>query len=193
MLGLYVSDHPLMGAEGALRREVDCTLAELRELRDGDTRWVGGVITGLSRKYTKKGDLMAVFTLEDLQAAIEVMVFPKTMHEYGPQLADDAVVCVKGRLDLREEPAKIVALEVRRPALSLDDHRELCLTLPVQTLTTSLVERLKHVLREHPGGTRVVLHVGDTRVRLPDEFNVDDRNGLVAELRTLPGPIGLLG
>jgi DNA polymerase-3 subunit alpha len=193
MLGLYVSDHPLMGAEDALRREVDCTLAELRELRDGETRWVGGVITGLSRKFTKKGDLMAVFTLEDLQAAIEVMVFPKTMHEYGSQLADDAVVCVKGRLDLREEPAKIVALDVRRPVLSPDDRRELCLTLPVQSLTASLVERLKHVLREHPGRTRVVLHVGDTRVRLPDEFNVDDRNGLVAELRTLPGPIGLLG
>ena len=193
MLGLYVSDHPLMGAEAALRREVDCTLAELREMRDGDTRWVGGVVTALSRKYTKKGDLMAVFTLEDLQAAVEVMVFPKTMHEYGPQLADDTVVCVKGRLDLREEPAKIIALEIRRPALVLGDQRELSLTLPVHSLTSSLVERLKSVLREHPGATRVVLHVGDTRIRLPDEFNVDDRNGLCAELRTLPGPIGLMG
>jgi DNA polymerase-3 subunit alpha len=191
MLGLYVSDHPLMGAEGALRREVDSTLAELRELRDGDTRWVGGVVTALSRKYTKKGDLMAVFTLEDLQAATEVMVFPRTMLEYGALLADDAIVCVKGRLDLREEPAKIVALEIKRPALALD-RPELSLRLPVETLTASLVERLKSVLREHPGDTRVVLHLGDTRVRLPDEFNVDDRNGLVAELRTLPGPIGLL-
>jgi DNA polymerase-3 subunit alpha len=193
MLGLYVSDHPLMGAEGALRREVDCTLAELRELRDGDTRWVGGVVTGLSRKYTKKGDLMAVFTLEDLNAAIEVMVFPKTMHEYGPQLADDAIICVKGRLDLREEPAKIVALELKQLALATGDRRELSLTLPVDALTSSLVERLKSVLREHPGETRVVLHVGETRIRLPDDFNVDDRNGLCAELRTLPGPIGLLG
>jgi len=182
-----------MGSEGALRREVDCTLAELREMREGETRWVGGVVTALSRKYTKKGDLMAVFTLEDLQAAIEVMVFPKTMHEYGPQLADDTVVCVKGRLDLREEPAKIIALEIKRPALVLSDRRELSLTLPVQTLSSSLVERLKSVLREHPGATRVVLHVGDTRIRLPDEFSVDDRNGLCAELRTLPGPIGLLG
>ena len=192
MLGLYVSDHPLMGAEGALRREVDCTLAELREMREGETRWVGGVVTGLSRKYTKKGDLMAVFTLEDLQAAIEVMVFPKTMHEYGPQLADDAVVCVKGRLDLREEPAKIIALEVKRPDLAIDGRRELRLSLPPHSLTTSLVDRLKSVLREHPGHTRVVLHVGETRIRLPDEFSVDDRNGLCAELRTLPGPIGLL-
>ena len=61
---------------------------------------------------------MAVFTLEDLQAAIEVMVFPKTMHEHGPQLADDAVVCVKGRVDNREEPAKLIALEIERPPLA---------------------------------------------------------------------------
>ena len=42
-------------------------------------RTVAGVVTGLSRKYTKRGDLMATFVLEDLGASIEVMVFPKTM------------------------------------------------------------------------------------------------------------------
>src|SRR5258706_11321579 len=101
MLGLYVSDHPLMGAEGALRRASDCTIAEFREMKDGDCKWVGGVVTSLQRKYTKRGDLMAVFVLEDLQAVIEVMVFPKTMMEVGPLLADDAVICVNGRLDPR--------------------------------------------------------------------------------------------
>src|SRR5581483_8294396 len=64
MLGLYVSDHPLAGAESALRRHTDTTIAELRELGDGDVRTIGGVITGLNRKYTKRGDLMATFTLE---------------------------------------------------------------------------------------------------------------------------------
>ena len=53
------------------------------------------VITGLQRKYTKKGELMAVFTLEDLDAAIECMVFPKTMQECGHVLKDDALVTVR--------------------------------------------------------------------------------------------------
>ena len=117
MLGLYVSSHPLFGVESLLRRHAECTIAELRECRDGDTKWVGGVVTALQRKYTKRGDLMAVFTLEDLQSAIEVMVFPRTMLEHGALLADDAIVCVKGRIDLREEPAKIICLEVKRPDL----------------------------------------------------------------------------
>ena len=66
MLGLYVSDHPLMGAEASLRRRTECTIAELEGVEDGAMRVVGGLVTDLQRKWTKKGDLMAVFILEDL-------------------------------------------------------------------------------------------------------------------------------
>ncbi len=111
MLGLYVSDHPLMGLEGSLSRLTDCTLADLRDVETAWTasvvasagtpgagpgrgggeggrsvRTVGGVVTELSRRYTKKGDLMATFVLEDLQASIEAFVFPKAMAEYGALL-----------------------------------------------------------------------------------------------------------
>ena len=57
MLGLYVSDHPLMGAERALRRHTDATLSDLKEMREGELRTVGGVVTALAKKYTKRGDL----------------------------------------------------------------------------------------------------------------------------------------
>ena len=93
MLGLYISDHPLMGLEGSLSRMTDCTLAELRDADgdpsaagaagsggyggEGQVRLVGGVVTELKRRYTKKGELMATFVLEDLNASIEVFVFPK--------------------------------------------------------------------------------------------------------------------
>src|SRR5919202_5612468 len=135
MLGLYVSSHPLLGVAASLRRATECSIAELRELRDGECRWVGGVVTSLVRKYTKRGELMAVFTLEDLDAAIEVMVFPRTMLEYGSLLADDAVVLVKGRLDLKEEPAKIICLEVKRPDLSDGDDPPVRIKLTANSLT----------------------------------------------------------
>ena len=48
MLGLYVSDHPLMGAESVLRRHVECSIAELADLDDGSIRTVAGVVTGLA-------------------------------------------------------------------------------------------------------------------------------------------------
>ena len=191
MLGLYVSSHPLNGLEAALRREVECEISELAELRDGEIRTVGGVVTGLARKYTRRGDLMATFTLEGLESAVEVMVFPKTMTQVGHQLADDAIVCVKGRLDLREEPAKLVCMDVCRPDLAPDGARPLRLRLPAATLTAELLGRLRALLRDHPGRQPVLARLGATVLRLPDEFNVDAGNGLVAELRVLLGPNGL--
>jgi DNA polymerase-3 subunit alpha len=195
MLGLYVSDHPLMGVEASLRRHAECTIAELRDAppgREGEVKVVGGVVTGLSRRYTKRGDLMATFTLEDLQSAIEVFVFPKTMQEWGSLLADDAIVCIKGRLDTRDDEPKLVCMEVRRPELVVNGARDLRIVLPVGALTDTVVTGLKNVLLEHPGECPVYLHVGQKVLRLPPQYNADSSNGLVGELRVLLGADALV-
>ena len=220
MLGLYVSDHPLVGAEAALRRYTDCSILDLREEGVGrepapgsagaygggegisagapngyggsrsanGERWVGGVVTGLVRRYTRRGELMATFVLEDLQSSIEVFVFPRTMTETGHLLADDSVVCVKGRLDLRDEVPKIVCSQLKCPELRLDGAEPLQVVLPVNALDDRRVERLRELLLEHPGASPVYLHVGSKVVRLAQDFNVNTSPGLLAELRVLLGP-----
>ncbi|HUF33344.1 MAG TPA: DNA polymerase III subunit alpha [Acidimicrobiales bacterium] len=206
MLGLYVSDHPLMGAEHLLARRADCSITELREGgtgpvqvpqgedrgRGGAFRTVGGVVTNLQRKYTKKGDLMAIFVLEDLQAAIEVMVFPKTMTTSGHALTEDAVVCVKGRLDTRDDVAKLIAHEISPVELIHDGGTPLRLSVPPAALDERKVDDLKRLLVEHPGDSPVFLHVGTKVLRLPPAFNVDTGNGLAGELRVLLGADALL-
>jgi DNA polymerase-3 subunit alpha len=196
MLGLYVSDHPLMGFEAALSRHTDSSLADMREEDPvaGDrapVRSVGGVVTDLRRSYTKKGDLMARFVLEDLQAAMEVFVFPRTMAEYGALIENDAIVVIKGRLDTREEEPKIVCMEVSRPMLDRGQS-DLHIKLPLGVLTDRRVEGLKEVLSGHPGPSPVMLHVGEKVLRLPPEFNVDCKNGLVGELKRLLGQTAVL-
>ena len=196
MLGLYVSDHPLMGFEGALGRHTDSTLSDMREEDTvaGDrspVRTVGGVVTDLRRSYTKKGDLMARFVLEDLQAAMEVFVFPKTMAEYGALIENDVILVVKGRLDTREEEPKIVCMEVSRPLLHRGEE-DLHIKLPLGVLTDRRVDGLKEVLSGHPGPSAVLLHVGEKVLKLPPEFNVDCRNGLVGELKRLLGQSAVL-
>ncbi len=198
MLGLYVSDHPLIGSEHRLRSLTDCTLAELREAGGaaggvGEVRTVAGVVTNLARKTTKRGDLMAVFVLEDLEAAVEVMVFPKTMLEHGAKLIEDAVVCVKGRLDTREDAPKLVCLEVTCVELAADGAVPLRLAVPPHRLDERCVDELKRVLVEHPGDSPVLLKLGATELRLPPTFNVDTTNGLLGELRVLLGPGCILG
>ena len=175
MLGLYVSDHPLMGIEGALRRRVDCSIPEAMEREDGSFVIVGGLINGLTRRWTKKGDQMATFTLEDLQGSVEVTLFPRTLQKFGHQLADDILVSVKGRVDRRDETRLgLMAMEVTVLEGLRVFQDSLHIRLSAQTLSESTIEELKAMLTEHTGNSPVFVHIGaDKAVRLGSEFNVN--------------------
>jgi len=197
MLGLYVSDHPLMGVERALARHTEVTIAELKEMgenpagADATVRNVGGVITELKTNYTKKGELMARFMLEDLQSSMEVFVFPKVMADVGSMLENDAIVVVRGRVDVNDETPKIAALNLSRPALVANPNVEIRIALPLEALNDTTVEELRGILSEYPGGSPVLLHVGTKILRLPDEFNVD-AGQVIGEIRRLFGADALL-
>jgi DNA polymerase-3 subunit alpha len=122
---------------------------------------------------------------------MEVLVFPKVMAACDPLLADDAIVCVKGRLDLRDETPRIVAVDVTQPKLVLEEGAPVRLRIRADALTEERVARLQDLLREHPGDRPVFVHLqgqGKTTVlRLSDEHLVDDSNGLYPELRVLLG------
>ena len=97
------------------------------------------------------------------------------------------MVCVKGRIDTRDDTPKVVCMEVKRPDLSIEGAGPLHVVLPLHRLTDDTVDRLKRLLAEHPGDSPVLLEVGDKLLRLPEEFRVDATNGLCAELRVLLG------
>ncbi len=194
MLGLYVSDHPLMGAEEALSRRTEATIDELADLADGTTRTVGGVVTGLQRKYTRKGDLMAVFVLEDLRSSIEVMVFPKTMISVGHLLADDSVIILRARIDKRDDTPKLVAVDVQPFDGVIDGAPPLRIQVQPGQLDDERLIRLKGLLSEFPGESRVFVHLGDTDVlRLPVRYCVEHAAPLVSEVRVLLGAGSVLG
>jgi DNA polymerase-3 subunit alpha len=189
MLGLYVSDHPLLGVEAALRRKVDCAIADLPDKDDGAMVVVGGVITNLARKFTKKGDQMAVFVLEDLSSTVEVTVFPRMLQEQGHRLIDDAIITLRARLDRRDETrTALMAQDITvLDELETAAAQALRLRVPVSALNELKIHQIKKVLREHPGDSPVYMHIGQGKVlRLADEFCVDlDR--AVAELKILLG------
>jgi hypothetical protein len=89
---------------------------------------------------------------------------------------------------MRDDRLKLVCMEVQRPELAADGRPDLRIALPLNSLTDRTVEGLKRLLSEHPGDSPVFLHVGEKVLRLPSEFNVDSRRGLVGELRVLLGP-----
>ena len=156
-------------------------------------RLIGGVVNGLQRKWTKKGDLMAVFVLEDLQTSIEVMVFPKTMADIGHMLADDAVLLVKGRVDRRDDQPKFIAMDVEVFDGVTDGAPPLRVKVSPTRLSQDTVDELKAILVRFPGESQVFIHLGDDKVlRLPEQFCVDINGGVIGELRVLLGQTAIL-
>jgi len=206
MLGLYVSDHPLYGYEEQIRRRASCTVAALSEEPDRSVVTVGGSITNLNRRWTNRGELMALFDLEDLEGSVEVVVFPNAMKDHGQKLHDDAIVLVRGRRESGrsskrrggggggggDDEVKILAMEidvVEEPA----KNPPVRLLLDVAHHEKSRIAELKSVLQAHRGECPVELHLSDKRVfRLSEEYSVDRSNGVVAELRALLGSDSIL-
>jgi DNA polymerase-3 subunit alpha len=205
MLGLYVSDHPLLGVEHILAAATDCSVAQLvgsavedteRTVKGGrgDTQTVsvGGILSGVQRKVTKQGNPWAAATLEDLEGAIEVLFFPATYQQCALVLAEDAVVIVKGRLDRREDSPKLIAMEVTVPDLSAGGSGPFVVSMPVQRCVAPVVDRLREVLRTHPGLAEVHLKLCNgprtTIVRLDDKLRVKPSPALQADLKQLLGP-----
>ncbi len=189
MLGLYVSDHPLLGVEGHLQRICTTTIPGLWDQEDKARVTIGGIVGGITRRYTKAGDPMLFFTFEDLQGSVEVVAFPRTVAEYGPFVREDAVLVVSGRVDHRGDEVKFVAEQLREPDLAADEMVRL--RVAANRLSKATVDRLKAALMNHPGTAPVYLHMvsagAEKVVRLGDEHRVQPRSALFAELRELLG------
>ena len=200
MLGLYVSDHPLLGLEHLLAGASDCSIGQLlldEERPDGSPITITGLITTIQRKITRKGDTWAVVTVEDLGGGIDVLMFPGTYQLAGSLLSEDAIVTVRGKLSRSKDQPEIRAEEVTLPDLSDDRTGPVVVSLPITRCTPPVVDQLKEVLRTHPGVTEVHLRLlgreRTTVMRVDDGLRVAAGAPLFADLKQLLGPGCLSG
>jgi DNA polymerase-3 subunit alpha len=194
MLGLYVSDHPLMGVEHVLAQVADLSIAALmadEDRADNSVVTIAGLVSGLQRKMTKQGNPWAIATIEDLEGAIDVMFFPASYTLVATQLVEDAVVVVRGRLDKREDTPRLVAMEMTLPDLSVGERGPIVISMPVARCIPPVVEQLKGVLASHPGVIPVHLQLqsaGRTTVlQLDDRLRVSASPALFGDLKALLG------
>jgi len=200
MLGLYVSDHPLLGLEHVLSQGTDCTIGQLlldEERAHGSTLTVSGLITSVQRKITKRGDPWATITLEDLDGAIEVLLFPSAYTLASTLLVEDAIVRIKGQLSRDKDQPELRAQEVTAPDLTHGPTGPVVISLPSTRCTPPVVAQLRDVLGTHPGMTEVQLRLltrSSTKVlRLDDNLRVTPSPALFADLKQLLGPGCLTG
>jgi DNA polymerase-3 subunit alpha len=200
MLGLYVSDHPLFGIEHVLTQHADTSIASLTGedgKPEGSNVTIAGLITGLQVKRTKKGDLWAIVTVEDLEGAIECLFFPSAYMTVSTMLTHDAVVVVKGRVNRRDETPSIYASELMLPDISEGPRGPVVVTIDTNRATTGKIEELKSVLSSHPGSTEVHVRLSQpgrsVLMRLEDTYRVNATEALFGDLKVILGPRCLAG
>jgi DNA polymerase-3 subunit alpha len=190
MLGLYVSDHPLLGVEHVLRSHTDMSISQLLDdgPQDGMVT-IGGLITGIQRKVSRQGASWAVVNVEDLEGAIEVLFFSNTYNQYALSLTEDRVVVVRGRFSRTDEQVRFTALEMKMPDISAAPTGPLLISLPAAQVTPPIVERMKEILRSHPGKREVHLQVIDQQksTTLKIDALVTSSPSLSADLKAILG------
>ena len=190
-LGLYLSGHPIDRFADQLHR---AGVKRIEELVSGAASiLVAGIISGHRPLKTRKGDPMAVITLEDRGGNLEAVVFPKAHRKYGSLLELDKLVVVRGRLEKDEEAARLILSEIQSFETLLEKGA-MAVRLASPPHDRSTVEALAEVFGRHQGTRRVSIEIelrkegGPLRLRaaLPDT-RVRPSQELVEEVERLCG------
>jgi DNA polymerase-3 subunit alpha len=136
-------------------------------------------------------------TLEDLEGALDVLLFPSAYQLASTLLTEDAIITVKGRLSRSKDQPELHGQEVSLPDLSDGPSGPVVISMPSTRCTPPVVEQLKDVLGSHPGVTEVRLRLmtknSTTVMKLDDRLRVAPGPSLYADLKALLGPNCLLG
>jgi DNA polymerase-3 subunit alpha len=194
-LGFYISGHPLEKFKGDLKRLGALTTADVKIQRIKEVR-VGGVITALKLKNTKKGDRYATFALEDWLGTVDSIVWPDTYRQVQNVIVADDPVLISGRADVTDERCALIVEKIE----SLIQLRDRSATQGVLVLTgrddfEGHLPRVQSIFQKHTGNcpvkVRLALDSGDISVVLRDARNapvcVNPSEALCEEVEQLFG------
>jgi DNA polymerase-3 subunit alpha len=194
MLGLYVSDHPLLGVEHVLKSVRDVPISQIYDenVAHESIFMIAGLITNVQRKVSRQGSNWAIVTVEDLEGAIDVLFFSNSYQQHALNLIEDRIVAIRGRVDKREETPRFTALDLSIPDVNQAPIGPFVIRVEAERCTPPLVDRMKEILRSHPGTREVHLRIEggakDTTFRLDDGLKVTASPSLSADLKSILGP-----
>jgi DNA polymerase III subunit alpha len=209
-IGLFITEHPLKRVREALRMKADCSCAHVMDQRDGEWVKVGGMITESKKIRTRTGTTMMFATVDDLDGAVEIVVFEKALAAVEEVVKADEIVLVRGRVDHKEagkvciivqdverfdpsekeiEKAKEQVARLAAEAVPNDLRRRVDAT----RLQPTVIEELRDLFDRYPGDAEFVLEMhtrnGIRYLRFGEAYKIAGRNGaLSAELDRLLGP-----
>jgi DNA polymerase-3 subunit alpha len=191
MLGFYVSGHPLARYAQQLKRFTSFSTANLAQFSDGMEIKIIGLLAKIKHTLTRaKQEKMAILKLEDLEGAVEVLVFPVAFQKVSRYIQPNTVVMVIGRLDLKEDTPKIIANDL----FPIDEIYRLItgVNINLSGIRENLFESLKELLVSSRGNVPIYLHFDTptkSRVQLVvgEGFYVSPSEKLIQDIESLLG------
>jgi DNA polymerase-3 subunit alpha len=188
-LGFYITGHPLEPYAAEIGLFANATSSRIASVKSGAQIKIGGIIGAIKEKTTRRGDKMAVLSLEDLEGIVEVLVFPETYRELRDVLATQAPVLLIGRVDSDETSTKVIAEEI---CLMENVRERLAKSVHIQVqmdrMTADDIADLRRTLARHAGEKKGYLHLVrdgeyEAVVALPEGFGIAPSLDLARELK----------
>lgn len=196
VLGLYLSGHPLNQFKDVLKKTASTDTLIIREYqenyaenqdKDNMKLIIGGIVSKKSIKSTRRNEMMAFVTLEDMYGSIEIIVFPKIFSDIAPLLIDDSPILVSGRLSIKEDDQpKIIAEKIE----GLNDSINRGIYLKLDDINDEKMQRsINILLKKFPGSSLVYFYDNKTKkVYLPfDGKKIELCDELIEDLEDLLG------
>jgi len=199
LLGVYVSGHPLTEYEAMLKTFIFNSLARLPEVQNDTGVRIGGLITSVDLKLTKKDNrAWAVIGLEGLDGTIECLAFPEAYEKAKADLILETPVLIEGLLNVREGDAPKITVERVIPLEKAPEEltSEIHLRINQKKVTEPQLQRLLELCQANPGTVGVTICVicdnGDIAFLKPGTCTIRNSMAFHQAVLDLLGPDGLV-
>ncbi len=174
LTGIYLSGHPLDGRSEVLKQFVSCSTKDFPtepedfespdKIQDGELVKIGGVITDITRKFTKNNKQMAFITLEDMTGSIEVVIFPKVFDNFKDYLISENIVVIDGRASISDNKINIISDSIT-PYEALEEvDKTLWIKIPINSGKGP--SDIMDITKKYPGYSNIIIYVEESKKKL---------------------------
>jgi DNA polymerase-3 subunit alpha len=203
LLALYVSSHPFEYFQKVLEGMIE-PCVNLEEFDRDSWIVVGGIVSDLKKKITKRGEIMMFATIADVTGSVELLVFPKTYEKTQSVWQEGNIVCVVGKTPKEPGDNKIFVEKVS--VLTKENAVQVChglsIGMSVKDYAPQMQEKaiqinltkaemkqsageLKKLFIEHPGDYQVYVVVGTNKIKA--QSRIDWNSAVLDELERIVG------
>lgn len=197
-IGFYITGHPLDRYAHDLKWFTDANSASISDAPNATSVSLAGIPIKVLTKTTRKGDKMAIVTLEDLHGSFDVILWPEIFSAGEALLLNEEPLLVKGKVDAEGSLPKVIAEEIR-PLSDAKNHWKGKVHIHLRTpgLEKETLLQIKNILSAHKGNNETFIHFifpnSETRtISVENNLRIQPSDEVVQEIEAILGEEAIL-